>query len=88
MAFGQPVWGLVQRRIMLYLINHEPANIDELAVHLAIRDKYVVRRSVDALKPEFVIGDDAGLAMTVSGRAIAMNVQAALKDKPLCHSTL
>jgi hypothetical protein len=87
MSFGQPVWGIVQRRIMLYLISHEPASLEEIASHIQHRDKYVTKRSIDALRPEYVLGDDRAIAMTATGREIAINVQAAIKDKPLCHAT-
>lgn len=88
MAFDEPCWGPIQRRIMVFVLRRGGATIDEIAYHMArpSPDRGRVNRTIQSLMPRHIVEIDGIYRATAIGTEIALNVLNAAKDDELCRS--
>ena len=88
MAFGDPTWGSVQLRIMVFVYQRRMATLDELAKALARPsvDRGRTKRSAEWLTPKYLVEHDGRYQCTALGLLVASNVVQAAKDLELCRS--
>jgi coproporphyrinogen III oxidase-like Fe-S oxidoreductase len=84
----KPLQPIQQRVLLVVYTSGQVTTIEHVVTRIQGRDAYVIRRSVESLKPEYLRpADEDRIRLTDRGAELARNIMAALKDPSLCQFT-
>lgn len=84
----KPLQPIQQRVLLVVYTAGQVTTLDHIVTRIEGREAYVVRRSVESLRPEYLRNEeDNRLRLTERGAELARNIVAALRDPSLCRFT-